>query len=72
MTKALYGRLFSWIVNKINQLLAPEEQLDPSQASEIGKILKPHCTTYSYLRPLYSQQCVSGTPLIPHDAFFSC
>eukprot|EP00057_Strongylocentrotus_purpuratus_P016460 XP_011670934.1 PREDICTED: myosin-IIIb [Strongylocentrotus purpuratus] len=36
MTKALYGRLFSWIVNKINQLLAPEEQLDPSQASEIG------------------------------------
>ncbi|XP_063970526.1 myosin-IIIb-like isoform X1 [Lytechinus pictus] len=36
MTKALYGRLFSWIVNKINQLLAPEEQLDPSQATEIG------------------------------------
>ena len=24
--------------------------------------LKPHCTTYSYLRPLYSKQCLSGDP----------
>ncbi|XP_072166976.1 myosin-IIIb-like [Diadema setosum] len=36
MTKTLYGRLFSWIVNKINQLLAPEEQLESSQSTEIG------------------------------------
>ena len=30
--------------------------------------LKPHCTTYSYLRPLYSKQCLIGacwTPMIP-------
>ena len=26
VAKALYGRLFSWIVNKVNSLLAPEEK----------------------------------------------
>ncbi|XP_071954506.1 myosin-IIIb-like isoform X2 [Antedon mediterranea] len=36
MTKALYGRLFSWIVNKINQLLASEEDLDASKCTEVG------------------------------------
>ncbi|XP_033115293.1 myosin-IIIb-like [Anneissia japonica] len=36
MTKALYGRLFSWIVNKVNQLLAPEDDLDTSKGTEIG------------------------------------
>jgi len=24
MSKAVYGRLFGWIVNKVNQMLAPE------------------------------------------------
>ena len=24
------------------------------------KNFKPHCTTYSYLRPLYSKQCLIG------------
>ncbi|XP_072050806.1 LOW QUALITY PROTEIN: myosin-IIIb-like [Amphiura filiformis] len=36
MTKALYGRLFSWIVNKINQQLAPEVTIAASEATEIG------------------------------------
>ena len=40
MTKALYGRLFSWIVNKINQQLAPEETIAASEATEIGKLLE--------------------------------
>ena len=37
MTKAVYGRLFGWIVNKVNHLLAPEQVIDPSLLSEIGK-----------------------------------
>ncbi|XP_071844777.1 myosin-IIIb-like isoform X2 [Apostichopus japonicus] len=36
LAKALYGRLFSWIVNKVNQLLAPEEDLSSSSITEIG------------------------------------
>ncbi|XP_070543651.1 myosin-IIIb-like isoform X2 [Ptychodera flava] len=36
MTKALYGRVFGWIVNKINQLLAPSETVSPSESMEIG------------------------------------
>ncbi|XP_022097396.1 myosin-IIIb-like isoform X2 [Acanthaster planci] len=36
MTKTLYGRLFSWIVNKVNQLLAPEISLHVSETTEIG------------------------------------
>ncbi|XP_038076391.1 myosin-IIIb-like isoform X2 [Patiria miniata] len=36
MTKTLYGRLFSWIVNKVNQLLAPELSLHVSDTTEIG------------------------------------
>ena len=31
-------------------------------------LLKPHCTTYSYLRPLYIKQCLIGehwSPMIP-------
>lgn len=39
MAKAVYGRLFGWIVNKVNQLLAPEAEIDPSKMSEIGKKL---------------------------------
>ncbi|CAL1540613.1 unnamed protein product [Lymnaea stagnalis] len=35
MAKTLYGRLFGWIVNKINCLLAPEDQRE-SLLSEIG------------------------------------
>eukprot|EP00794_Sanderia_malayensis_P009786 gene9786-10785_t len=35
MAKSLYGRLFSWIVNKINRLVAPS-YFDPTQANEIG------------------------------------
>lgn len=41
MAKAVYGRLFGWIVNKVNQLLAPEAEIDPSKMSEIGKKLVP-------------------------------
>ncbi len=36
VTKTLYGRLFSWIVNKVNQLLAPELSLHSSDTTEIG------------------------------------
>jgi hypothetical protein len=38
MAKAVYGRLFGWIVNKINQLLAPEIEVDPAQLTEIGNV----------------------------------
>ena len=37
VAKAIYGRLFSWIVNKVNTLLAPDEILDPAETQEIGK-----------------------------------
>ncbi|KAL5005175.1 hypothetical protein ScPMuIL_018631 [Solemya velum] len=36
MAKAIYGRLFGWIVNKVNQLLAPNENLPPEAYREIG------------------------------------
>lgn len=35
VSKAMYGRLFGWIVNKINQLLAPKDQ-SSVEAREIG------------------------------------
>lgn len=38
VSKALYGRLFGWIVNKINQLLAPKNQ-SSVEAREIGGCL---------------------------------
>ncbi|XP_077989266.1 myosin-IIIa-like [Glandiceps talaboti] len=36
MAKALYGRMFSWIVNKVNQLLAPVVMMSSSETEEIG------------------------------------
>ena len=36
IAKILYGRLFGWIVNKINQLLAPTEVINPKEQGEIG------------------------------------
>lgn len=36
ISKILYGRLFGWIVNKINQLLAPSEIISPREQGEIG------------------------------------
>ncbi|XP_006819085.1 myosin-IIIb-like [Saccoglossus kowalevskii] len=36
ISKALYGRLFGWIVNKINQLLAPAEEISINETKEIG------------------------------------
>ena len=36
VAKVLYGRLFGWIVNKINQLLAPAEMISPREQGEIG------------------------------------
>ena len=34
VAKVIYGRLFSWIVNKINQRLSPERRTEDQQ--EIG------------------------------------
>lgn len=34
--KALYGRLFGWIVNKVNQLLAPPMASRGEDVTEIG------------------------------------
>ncbi|XP_041373643.1 myosin-IIIb-like [Gigantopelta aegis] len=36
MAKAVYGRVFGWIVNKVNCLLAPEENIPEDQLKEIG------------------------------------
>ena len=37
MAKALYGRVFSWIINRVNSLMAPIVELDPRDYNEIGK-----------------------------------
>ena len=39
MAKALYGRLFGWIVNKANCLLVPDDMPLNSLLTEIGKSL---------------------------------
>lgn len=39
ITKALYGRLFSWIVAKINMLLATGDSMDNVNYQEIGTVL---------------------------------
>ncbi|WAQ98013.1 MYO3B-like protein [Mya arenaria] len=36
IAKILYGRLFGWIVNKINQLLAPDHEVPQNESREIG------------------------------------
>ena len=36
-SKAMYGRLFGWIVNKVNQLLAPPLASRGEEVTEIGK-----------------------------------
>lgn len=36
IAKAIYGRMFGWIVNKINQLLAPPEYTEQGDRREIG------------------------------------
>ena len=36
VAKTVYGRLFSWIVNKINTLLAPEDMGNSDKTSDIG------------------------------------
>ena len=33
-------------------------------------LLKAHCTTCSYLCPLYNKKCLSQWPLVPHDPLF--
>ncbi|XP_072353285.1 myosin-IIIb [Scyliorhinus torazame] len=36
IAKVAYGRVFGWIVSKINQLLAPKEDMDTVELREIG------------------------------------
>jgi hypothetical protein len=60
IAKILYGRLFSWIVNKVNCLLATQEFLSPNEANEIGKFVvimttPLRCGQYCFCRFL----CVS-------------
>ena len=43
ISKSLYDRLFRWIVNRINQLLAPSAE-DIAVAKEIGKTALDVCT----------------------------
>ena len=37
ITKTIYGRLFSWIVNRINSLLAAPVTVKQSEITEIGQ-----------------------------------
>ena len=36
IAKAVYGRLFGWIVNRVNTLLAPESKVSQTDIIEIG------------------------------------
>ncbi|CAH1797083.1 unnamed protein product [Owenia fusiformis] len=36
LAKAIYGRLFSWIINKVNSLLAPKDLSGQTETNEIG------------------------------------
>lgn len=40
MAKALYGRLFGWIVNKVNQLVGSKTLISPNESQQIGNITK--------------------------------
>ena len=50
--------------------MGPRELFEPvfQDVNIIIAFLKPHCSTYSYLRPLYSKQCLivaCWSPMIP-------
>ena len=61
MAKALYGRMFSWIILRVNSLLAPKEQLQPSEFTEIGRCQSPQSVGFhlplKYIYAKYLRKC---------------
>ena len=76
-TKQIYAYCPTWALEWeyrrkgiMDEILSASSDIICLQVSCEFKFLKPHCTTYSYLRPLYSKQCLIGVHWSPMVPFF--